>query len=476
MPPIVIVVGGVLLEGYTSMSLTRSKNDMTGTLSVTVFWGYLPNQPVLTAARAGAPIMVYIGGHLAFIGKIDSRGGASKKGNQRNSNQFSGGKGRQVSLGSGKQAGGKAGVSSHADATSYIVTIKARGMTRDLIDSSHQHKTGTITGAKTKPVIATLIKDFGIQLDWRGAVVDMDKVRFRDGAIVSDEIHRVCQEYGYWAYETRDGKLRVTEMAGPETGEPIIVGDGGNVLAFEVEQSDNHQNSELKVKGQRTKRNMRGKQAVEREKRVKTGSEGFRPYTMQHYTDGSDEALQRRIKHEADVRNAESKKVKARVFHVQPRTGGYWDVGMLHYVQIPTEGVFEVMECTDITYSVDATKRLQTMMTLSPPPSGGGGAGGFGSIAGSIAGFAGALGGTGGGALANLAGRAGAIDIGAAAREQLGIKLEPGKYPLSWGPVQLADVALDAVTTVAAETGLAAVLEGAAPLILPPEWGGTGGA
>ena len=52
-----------------------------------------------------------------------------------------------------------------------------------------------------------------------------------------------------------------------------------------------------------------------------------------------------------------------------------WDIGNTHYVEVPPEGIFDMFECTELTYHVDAEKELKTTLTLSPPPSGGGAAG-----------------------------------------------------------------------------------------------------
>lgn len=475
-PPVRIFIEGRELIGWTTMSLERSKKEMTGNLSVAIFFTYVPKTPQMTNAVQGKEITVYIGGHLAFTGTLDSRKG---RGSRSERNQFRGGKGRATSIGSGKQAG-QGGLTSHIGPDQYTVTLRARGKTKRLIDSSHDHKKGTILGAKTRPVVEELVKNFKVRLDWRAPIIDMDKVRFRDGNTVAEEVHRVGNEYGYYSYETRDGQLRVTDQAGPETGEDLILGD--NILEFEANQAEDIQNSDITIKGQRTKNSIRGRAAVNRIKKFKEkGVKDYAPLTLQHYTDASDEALDRRGRFEANNRASEARNCMVKVFHVQSRDGRPWDIGTLHYVEVPPEGIADVMECVSVTYAVDPEKNLSTMLRMAPPPNSTGGGGSSGGLSGLLSGLTGG----GGGLTALVAGGvAGAaiaaaqmvrdmIARGIARKAQLGIVLEDGKYPLPWSGAEIeeiAEAAIDATQVVG--TALQELQAYAPPpLTLPPHMG-----
>jgi prophage tail gpP-like protein len=365
-------------------------------------------------------------------------------------------------------------VSTHISADRYEITITARGKTRRIVDSSHVFKGGTTLGAITRPVVEQITRPFGVVLDWRAPVHDMDRSVLRDGGNAKDEVHRVCNEYGYYCWETRDGKLRVADQAGPETGEPIILGD--NVLVFGTSQGDDNLNSDISVQGQRTKKGIRGKAAVNRSKRIKMPFvEDFAPLRLQHYTDATDEALQRRAEFEANNRLSDSFTVQVEVFHVQARDGSPWDIGTLHYVEIPCEGIFDVMECTALEYEVDAERNLKTRLTLSPPPGGaGGGAGGAVTAAAGLASI---------GGLASLAGAVGtqaaaiaSIDISAARMALHGFKRVAGQYPLAWGVPTLVDAVDGADDAIGAASGLLTLAAGAfdeVPLLLPPSFKGT---
>jgi prophage tail gpP-like protein len=448
--PFRIFIAGAELIGWTTATLERKKQDMTGMLSVEIFFTHLPKSPQMTNVVRGKPVAVYVGGHLAFTGTLDKRRGKGKGSGP--------GKGRSISQGD-TTAGG--GLTTKIDKDRYTVTLRARGTTKPLVDSSHRHPTGNMLNAKTRQVTEELIKPWGIKLDWQAADDDMDKARFRDGMTVVEELNRVGNEYAKYMWEGRDGTLLVRDGMTPgPMGEPLILGD--NILTFSAEQSEDEAVGKIKVKGQRTKKNIRGRDAVEnREKEIEDQSvKAQTNRTIQHYGDGTDEALEKRGKFEADNRAAQSKQCEIEVFHVQSRTGLPWDIANLHYVEVPPEGVFDVLECIQVTYTVDAQKTLKTKLVLAPPPSGG------------ISGGSGSLGALGG--LAAMAARAAITEMqsyGAQRRSQLGIKLRDGEYPDPWTGASLYALPL---TTEAEGDRKPYAVPQTPPLTLPAHLANTG--
>lgn len=416
MKPFRIFIDGRELEGYTSATLNRKKKDMTGTLNVELFFSYVPTRPVVMSAARGREITVYVGGHLAFRGLLDKR------------------KGRTVANDPTGETGGE--FSRSISESGYQVSLSARGMTKYLIDSSHQHPTTNIKKTTNREATQRLIENWGIELDWQATDVQLPIVRLNDGGRVVDEVQKLAVETCCFVYETRDGKLRITDRPGTAMGTDLIL--GYNILSFNAEQSEDQANSEITVKGQRSDPEIWGKDAVEN--RVKTVTDNWVgskiPLTLQLYGDATDEMLEKRGKFEADKRSSESKQVTIDVFHVQQQGGEPWDIGLLHYVEVPPEGVFDVMECIDLTYTVDAQGTLKTTLILAPPPS----AGVSGGVSGGI-----------GGVLSNpISGMLDAVARGNARRNQLGVTIEAGQYPSSWGGADLVSTILDltAIPTV----------------------------
>jgi prophage tail gpP-like protein len=451
MKPVVITIGGSSLENYTEMTLTRTKDEMTGTLEVTIFGGGVPPSPILRGATVGAEIQVYIGGQMAFTGSLDKRSGTGAK------------KGKDPEGGTdteNQETKGDSSMTTNIGPNEYTIKLSARGKTKRLIDSSHQHETTNMMQPTTKDVVDKLVKPFKTQVEWKGETIKLDKARFRDGARVVDELHRVALENCYFMYETRDGKLRVTDGVGSDSGgggDPLILGQ--NILTFSAEQSEDEAKSKVKVKGQRSKKDMRGKKALEKTfKEVKDGwVKDFVPETVQHNGDADDKTLERRARFEMNKHAAASKKITIEVFHVVSQMSGQpWDVGNTHYVEVPPEGIFDVFECTGLEFHVDATKTLKTTLTLSPPPSGGAGGGGGGGYQGGSGGFG----------LDKIN-----MNVGAARRSQAGIEVKVGSYPEPWIPAQLSNLPLQTLVEAALQPPPKEEEKRPPPLTLPPWWG-----
>ena len=447
MKSVVITVGGSELTTWTEMTLTRTKDELTGSLSVSIFGGGMPSAPLARSAAAGAEIQCYIAGQLAFTGTVDKRkGSGTQKGKEGTEDQDT--------------SSGESSLSVNIGPTEYTIKLSARGKTKRLIDSSHQHPTTNMMQPTTKEVVQKLVEPFKTQLEWKGKEIKLDKARFRDGARVVDELQRVATENCYFMYETRDGKLRVTDGVGQSSGgggDPLILGQ--NILTFSAEQSEDEAKSKIKVKGQRSKKDKWGEDAL-----LKTFKEvqdswvkDFVPHIVQHNGDADDDTLERRARFEMNKRSAKSKKITIEVFHVQTPSGSPWDIGDTHYVEVPPEGIFDVFEVTELEYSVDAEKELKTTLTLSPPPSGGEGGGDADG------------GGFGLGALVSV------MNMGAARRSQAGVTMAAGQYPAPWSPPVLSVMSLiTAVDAVAQGTAQTAPDDtNPPPLTLPPWFGET---
>lgn len=365
-----IFINGSELENFTDATLTRSKDDLTGRLSFSLFMGYMPDGVVAPSAICGAAIDVYIAGKLAMTGKIDKRRGTGDRHGKSGTKDTD-------EAGAGGNEGPSRSVNIGPD--EYTVKVTARGKCKILIDSSHRHPTTNILRPTDQDAINALVEGTDISVEFMGSPQKLDKVRFRDGGRISDEIHRLCNENSHFVYETREGNLRVTDDTGRTVGDALVLGE--NILTFSAEQSEDNQRAEVKVKGQRSPNESWGEDAVlETEKTVTDGSSTNKAVvTLQHYGDATPEALERRATFEANKRNAASKEITIEVFHVQSQ-GAPWDIGNIHYVEVPPEGIFDPMECTSLTYTVDADKTLKTTLTLNPIPAGGvsGGSAGLG--------------------------------------------------------------------------------------------------
>lgn len=340
------------LVGYTEMRLKRSKSNMTGELTVSIFMGWLPEAPFLKDASKGREILVYVGGRLAFTGIVDRRRDTAAQSGEP-----------------GTTGDSKSSSNLSIGPNEYTVRLTCRGKTKYLVDSSHGHPTGTMLRPTTRSVFETLVTPWEIEMDWEASTDQLDKVRFRDGGIIAQELYRVAEATSLYMYETREGKLRITDGPGNIIGEDIVLGK--NILSFSTEQAEDLERALVVVKGQKIAKEVWGDAAV-----IRTIAASTIPDTttlsrtvVQLYGDATPELLNKRIQYESNRRNAASRKIELTVFHLQQSTGEPWDLGTLHNVSIPPAGVNGSFEITDLEYIVTADKTLETKLTLSPPPS-----------------------------------------------------------------------------------------------------------
>jgi prophage tail gpP-like protein len=320
------------LVGWTDLTLSRSKDTLTGELQIGVFMGVIPEGQVFAGLRRGVEV-VYIGNHLAFTGELDRR----------------------------RDTG-----SVNVSATSYTVQFTCRGKSRVLIDSSHVHPTGTMLRMESRDIFGTLLQPFGITLDWDGLNVNLDKFRLRDGGRVVDELQRLAEQLGVFVFETRDGRLRVTTSETLGEGEPLRLGT--NILSFSADQAQDVERSDVVVKGQRTEATVWGEQAVLEPllNSIDSTVSKFLPAVVQLYGNALPEALENRARYELNKRSSAAKRITVDVFHVQQTNGQPWDIGVQHYLEIGPAGIRGLFEVSELTYNVRNDTTLSTSLTLTP--------------------------------------------------------------------------------------------------------------
>lgn len=374
---VVITVGGSNLDGWINMKLNRERKDLTGSLTFEMFFTNIPANPQIRAVAAGAEVQVYISGNLAFVGTIDSRTG-SGKGKHKGHHQHAQGLNDRNLAGadrSGKQPTG-AGVHAYADAESYKVTVEARGKTKRLVDSSHDHPTGQMSNTMVPQIFQTLIKSFNVQLnDTSNDQIPIERAVFRDGAVVYTELHRWAKEHNLITFEDKSGKLNLTTDSAGGSGEPLIL--GLNILSFDATQSDGQGNSQITIKGQRSGLQYHGKEAVMNQVQVNNPSvTDHSPVTHMLNADASPQRLKMRAKYENDRATQDSKTITIDVFSVQSTSGAPWDLNVTHYVEIPPEGIYNEFVVDSLTYFCEAKGVLKTELKLVPVAQSGSGTGG----------------------------------------------------------------------------------------------------
>ena len=348
MQPFTIVFSGAEFSGWTTATLSRKKGDMTGTLEFEVFFDQLPRNPVMRGIAKGTEVQAYVGGALAFNGTVDGRTGKGKKGGHK------------------KGADAESGASYSASATkdSYSIKVSARGKLKHICDCSHVHETGFFEKKTAIATIKEITAPFSVEAEDKVGLSEALDRTLTDGGNVADEIHNILSDSGADLYESVEGKLMIVNHGDSGSGEALILGH--NILTFSCEQTEEHEVSHIKVKGNRTHKHY-GKDAITKPlETLTTGtSKAFRPYTGHCPGDATPARLKKSAKNEAAARAKKGKTISVDVFHVQSSSGEPWDLNTTHYVEIPTENIFDEFVIEELTYHVSKDE-LKTSLKLSP--------------------------------------------------------------------------------------------------------------
>ena len=319
------------LDRIKELSLSRSTENVTGELNLSIFMDWIPEERVFNGVLRGAETLVYIGDHLAFTGTLDTR----------------------------RDRGTPPG--------EYQIDLVARGRTKRLIDYSHRHPTGTILKTTSRQVFETLTQPFGIQIEWLAEDIPIPRVRLRQGARVHDELRRIAQRSGLNFYETRDGKLRVVDRPTNDGGEPLVLGK--NILSFDADLRGDLEKRQIRVTGQRTEPNVWGTQAIIppvlnlRDETIPEDGE----LTVQMYGTATPDALVRAGSYDYNRRLAAGREINIELFGQLQSTGEPWDLGLKHQVEIIPAAVSGLFEAQSITYTLDHDATWRTNLSLHPP-------------------------------------------------------------------------------------------------------------
>jgi prophage tail gpP-like protein len=319
-------LGGMLYEGWTKASVTRSVKDLTGSFQVTLHdpMMLLLGSPLYTAfsanAEPGSPVQVFVAGELFLTGMIDSR-------------------------------------TATKSATAHDVQISGRGKSRDLVDSSHDDQKTQYNDQTPSQIVKKVAEPFGQQVKVRlsGGERPIPKYRYFPGDNAFDVSHEVARQQGITINEDKTGNLVMRDRAqGPAAGALV---QGVNLLTYSVEKSDKDQFGKYKAKGQSVPgKGGRGKTANQRFAQVEDASvKGNRVLVRKGESDIDDGKIKKRALHEAARRSAGALRVSVTLYGYRGETGALWEPDTLAMTIIPDEKVAEMLLIESVTFTKDAS-------------------------------------------------------------------------------------------------------------------------
>ncbi len=323
-------VDGTAYSGWTTVSIERGIDQMTGTFSLRLAARErtgAEDWPIREGAKcrvvlAGAPLITgYIDSLTRFVGP-DERG----------------------------------------------IDVRGRDRTADLVDCSAIHKPGSWRGRKLEQIAAELVKPFGIAIELSGDTgAAFTKFALQQGETVFAAIERMCRYRGLVAWSAGDGVLRI---GNPDSGASIgRLAEGENVISASLTGTTSDRFSDYIVKGQAAGNDQRSGAAVAQ---VKGEAKDpaivrYRPLLIIGEEQSDQASLKKRAGWEAAVRSGRSQQAQITVPGWLTADGKPFAHGMRADCDVPSAGIAGQLLIERLSFSRDAEGGTVTTFDLVPP-------------------------------------------------------------------------------------------------------------
>ena len=332
-PKATITVGGMNLEGWTTVSVARSMKQAAATFDLAVIekdGAAIPD--AFSKPMPGDPCAVFLDGALAVTGYVDARNAAFAP----------------------EQRG---------------IRITGRSKTADLVDSSIVENPGEFRNATPAQVIRQVAGRYGISVVEKGeAGKPRPRIQVFPGETPLEMIDRLTRFEAVAPYDDPQGNLVLGRMDLAAAPVAALV-EGGNIKAASATLRADTRHSEVIVKGQKPATDDAwGADANELIARVRDDAvTRYRPLLIVNEEPGELEDLRKRADWEAARRGSESVSVSVTVQGWRHSGGALWTPGDVYTVMSPTIPVARALVAESVVWSQDDTGGTVTDITLVPP-------------------------------------------------------------------------------------------------------------
>jgi prophage tail gpP-like protein len=271
---------------------------------------------------------------------------------------------------------------SHGTPNTFTLDLKYRGLASSLVDSVPDHESGQENKKKPGQIAKKMAEGYEAQIEDKSSEGrQIERFIIQEGESVERAIRRCCREFGINARENEEGNV-ILEKKGAATGGgmPIILGH--NLTNWSVKRDISERQSKVKAKGNSIPTDKKyGKEA---EELVGEAQDSYVKFKKEMHalidTHHDKESLKKRAKTEVNRRKAAGLTVNVTMSTWSDDGGQIWKPGNLHMVVIPVDGVADMLQIKEVTFTLDAETR-EAELVLVPQQSfddaeGGGDSGG----------------------------------------------------------------------------------------------------
>lgn len=210
--PVQLAIGGRLYSGWTSVSVSRSLEELSGQFDLSLAGKGEAADAAPTTLQPGDACEVRIGGEVVVNGWVDA-------------------------------------VNPSIGAEEHGFSVVGRDRTGDLVDCSAIHKPGSWRNVRIEAIAAELTKPFGIAVEAIASTgAPLKRFAIQQGESVHAALERLLRFRGLLMTTTPTGDL---QLVTPDAGAPIAVLElGRNILTAGAGFDHRERFSEYVVKGQ----------------------------------------------------------------------------------------------------------------------------------------------------------------------------------------------------------------------------------
>lgn len=325
-----LAIGGKLYAGWTSVSITVSLDDISGSFSLTLASKDDAAGEVLAIAPDDR-CQLKIGGETVIDGWVDAV---------------------TPTIGDG-----------------HSIVVEGRDRTADLADCSAIHKPGSWSNAKLEAIATDLAKPFGISVTAKvstGAAIR--KFAIQQGETVAAAIDRLLRFRGLIAIASATGDLEITT---PDSGAPVAtLALGINIKEATGRQDHRERYSDYVVKGQAAGDDDRHGKTVSQIKGEAKDADvrRYRPLLIMAEEQSDGASLKTRAAFEAGMRAGRSKGLDVTVAGWRIAAGGLlWRPNIQVRVQCaPARFADDVLLLATVQFTKDDKGGTAARLTLAP--------------------------------------------------------------------------------------------------------------
>lgn len=330
---LILKVNGISYAGWTTITVFRSMDNLSGTYSFTASDKF-PGKPEDWNLRLGYECTVEVGKSVLITGYIED-------------------------------------IAIDYDANSHSITVSGRDKLGDLVDCTWIDEKNEWKNRSARWIIDDLISPFDILLVVdRKAVNQVDQIipdfKADEGETVAEMIMRLCRMIAILPITYGNGKLLLTQVGSEYVKDSLELGK--NIKAGSLSHSNLDRFSQYVVKGQGNGTDMKALSDFVAPSGTfnDTLIERYRPFTIFSEIPTTIKQCQDRAKWEARIRAGRSRMVEYEVQGITQSNGDMWPINALTHVKDPFMDIDEKMLIHSVENEVSENGSITRLSLINP--------------------------------------------------------------------------------------------------------------